>query len=417
MKKSFLISIFASLLLLASCSSDSDITEPISNAEMANNSRIITPKQAESFGDKAINAIFSNEDFYRTKSGETSQTRLKKRGTENLTAKSVPILSKDGKTVLYAINFGENNGFMIISADKEAPFSMLAFNDSGHFDENKLDKNNPFFVWLEEQSEKVAKELERTPNLSDEKYGIWKDMDGSTKDTEIEIELVNNIPAETKGRHKGSWNLEYESPFSTVKNSLWGQREGGYNIDAKVPGALAGCPAVAIGLLCKTHRYPNNYDYSGMPDVLNTNVSNPISVMFRDIADKIPNYKWGVNGSGALPNDILTGLHKVGYTKAKLGNYDFNTVYNNIKAWHPVLLAGYQGGGGHIWICDGYMEKTWKVTRRFLWKKKTWYEYQDMLYMNWGWNGSENGWVDQESWSNYNNNKQMYYDLEPNLVL
>lgn len=410
MKKSFLFSVFASLLLLASCSNESDITDEIGNTEINSNSRIITSKQAESFGEKAINAIFSNKDFYKTKSGEI----LERKQNQDLKPQSVPIPAKDGKVVLYAINFGENNGFMIISADKESPFSMLAFNNSGHFEYNKLDKSSPFYVWLENQSERISKKLENTPNLTDEKYGIWKDMDGSTKDTQIEIELVNDVPIETKGRHKGSWNLKYETPFSTVRDCLWGQGRG-YNANAKVSGAKAGCPAVAIGLLCKTHRFPKKYNYSGMPNVLNTNTSNPISIMFRDIADKIPGYFWGKKESGAHnASDILKGLHSIGYTKAKLGSYNFKTVYNNIKDWHPVLLVGYEHGGGHIWICDGYMEKKWKVTRKFLGIKiKKWYEYQDMLYMNWGWNGQDNAWIDQASWSHYNNGRQMLYDLEP----
>jgi hypothetical protein len=114
-------------------------------------------------------------------------------------------------------------------------------------------------------------------------------------------------------------------------------------------------------------------------------------------------------------------LKNVGYSQAKLKIYDFATAYNSIANWYPVLLVGYpQYGGGHIWIADGYYEQTWKYTRT---KKilgitvstETWYEYMDTFYMNWGWNGSGNGWVDQEDWSSggYNYNKYLFYDLYP----
>lgn len=44
-----------------------------------------------------------------------------------------------------------------------------------------------------------------------------------------------------------------------------------------------------------------------------------------------------------------------------------------------------------------------------------WYEYMDTFYMNWGWNGNGNGWVDVEDWSSsgFNYDRQLYYDLYP----
>lgn len=159
-----------------------------------------------------------------------------------------------------------------------------------------------------------------------------------------------------------------------------------------------------------------------MPTTLNTTASNAISQMFRDIANKIPGYIWGTTSSGA-PNisSVRTGLHNVGYSQAKYIQYDFLTAYNSIADWYPVLLVGYQQyGGGHIWIADGYYEQTWQYTK----KKKilgitvsteTWLEYMDTFYMNWGWDGNGNGWVDQEDWSSggFNYSKYVFYYLYP----
>lgn len=209
-------------------------------------------------------------------------------------------------------------------------------------------------------------------------------------------------------------------PSSTIQYCVWGQANG-YNADAKRPNIdLAGCPAVAVGLLCKTWKYPSDrgFDYAAMPNSLApTTDSNPISRMFRDIADVIPGYSWGTaasGGSGASQAGILTGLKTLGYNSAKSTSYDFNTVYSNIEDWYPVLLGGFTNTGGHIWIADGYSETKWKVTRKFLGiTVKTWYEYSDHIYMNWGWYGSSNGWIDQESWPSYNNSRIMWYDLFP----
>lgn len=150
-----------------------------------------------------------------------------------------------------------------------------------------------------------------------------------------------------------------------------------------------------------------------MPNTLSTTSSNAISKMFRDIANNIPNYTWGVNASGARPDDCLQGLINLGFSEAKMCDYDFDIAYSQIKDNYPVLLGAYSNyGGGHIWICDGYWEQVWKITRKFLWWKiKTWYEYVDMFYMNWGWNGDGNGWIDQDDWPNYRLQRTMYYDI------
>ena len=54
----------------------------------------------------------------------------------------------------------------------------------------------------------------------------------------------------------------------------------------------------------------------------------------------------------------------------------------------------YYYGGGHIWFCDGYYEQAYTVKKKFLGITiKEWNEYDDRLYMNWGWGpDGGNGW-------------------------
>jgi hypothetical protein len=191
---------------------------------------------------------------------------------------------------------------------------------------------------------------------------------------------------------------------------------------------LTGCPAVAVGLLCVHHWYPYQFGYMYMPSSLpsNYNQQNSISLMFREIGNQIPNYSWSVNGSGAAPNDILTGIKRLGYSNASYLTYNFETAYSNLSSGNPVLLGAFQNQyyqGGHIWFCDGYYEMSWKVTKttKFLGikvKTETWYEYADYIYMNWGWNGTADGWYECNSWkatsgANLNYYKSMYVNLYP----
>ena len=44
----------------------------------------------------------------------------------------------------------------------------------------------------------------------------------------------------------------------------------------------------------------------------------------------------------------------------------------------PIQYAGYGGGGGHTWVCDGY-------------------DSNDFFHMNWGWGGAYDGYFSLNS--------------------
>jgi len=416
MKRILLISL-SLIILLSGCSNDSfDYDESKSVPPLVNPiTRVVSSDQAKAFADKAVIAILAKNESPATRSTES-------RNFERNIKDVLAIKANDGDTALYAINFNENKGFMIISADKEAFSAMLAFSDSSNFQVNTLVENSPMGEWLREQRDRIAQNLKNgITNKNRESYQLWEYICGNDKEIEIELQLVNfpdeigaKIPT-TRGTHKDSWGLTQVYPSFWITAFLWGQGQG-YNANAPRPGIdLAGCPAVAAGLLCNHWAFPNDYSYWMMPTrLINVSTPNAISFMFRDIADRMPGYTWGSGGSGASGASILTGLKSLGYSNAIHATYNFNLVYNNILNGRPVLLGGQAANGGHVWIADGYWEQTWKVTQKFLGIViNTWYEYSDMLYMNWGWDGSNNSWVDQAEWSFYNNSKVMWYNLYP----
>jgi hypothetical protein len=151
--------------------------------------------------------------------------------------------------------------------------------------------------------------------------------------------------------------------------------------------------------------------------------------MLRDIGNKIPRYNWGSSVTSASQSGMLSALRTLGYTSAQDLPYDFYRTYTNMRDGYPVILTATSStvGAGHAWLCNGYQEFVWKVTQttKFLGivvKRKTWYEYADYLYMNWGWYGEGNAWVDQEDWKaqlpsrgdvKWDLNKRGFYYLIP----
>jgi hypothetical protein len=420
MRKFFYLSIVCSVLLFGCTDNFTQGEDPINSTESVEKdptTRIVSAQQAQVFAEKAVGAI-----------QEKGDTVVVKNSVSRTVKEVTPLKSSGGETVLYLINFNDERGHMLLSADKEAANSMLSFDTKGNFDLATVEEGSTVWAWLETEKAKISENFKSGMNKDHQGYQLWEYIIGD-EDGEVTLEIANidemnngDKPL-TRGRHTGSYNLSNISPWYSITSNLWGVGTG-YNANAPISGVPIGGPAVAIGLLCKTHSYPAKYNYSAMPTKLNTSSPNAISQMLRDIANNIPGYTWSYSGSGATPSCILVGLKNIGYTSAKIKTYDFSTAYANIHFRYPVLLGAYQGywGGGHIWIADGYYEQVWKITqtKKFLGittSTKTWYEYVDMFYMNWGWNGSGNGWVDQADWNSsvngsFNYDRKLFYDLK-----
>lgn len=56
-----------------------------------------------------------------------------------------------------------------------------------------------------------------------------------------------------------------------------------------------------------------------------------VSKVLRQIADSIPGYDWSPYVSGANPEEIITGLRKLGFPDADRVNYDIETLYKNLS--------------------------------------------------------------------------------------
>lgn len=106
---------------------------------------------------------------------------------------------------------------------------------------------------------------------------------------------------------------------------------------------------------------------------------------------------YAVDGSGAHSEDVPSAMkYYFRYTnksvfanRSALGATNFVTrLRNNLINRCPVYMSGASSTGsdghaaGHAWICTGYRVDTANA------------ENEKKYYMNWGWNGSGNGWYD-----------------------
>lgn len=318
-----------------------------------------------------------------------------------LTIDSIPDFNN--QTAIYAVNMAPNGYVLVTSNSKNVP--IAAYSDEGTFnlDENSSDglkgwiaENIIFNDLLEEMApiEEVDKDWYY---LSEGRMPYPGNLEGNGGSPDYTVRFSHTV------------NQQY-GPFL---QTLWDQNEPfNYFTPNNSP---TGCVAVAATQIMRFHEWPNNYNWSIMPNEPNI-FQNDIGTL--SIASLMNNFgenvgmTYSANSSGATGiNARNTLVNSYGYSNsATYSSYDFNSVVQEIKTYHrPIFMDGYHSyqvngiwfwqnttyQNGHAWVCDGYKRQY----DLYIHNENTQYEYTsaennfEWLHMNWGWgNNSGNGW-------------------------
>ncbi|MEZ4961172.1 MAG: C10 family peptidase [Saprospiraceae bacterium] len=181
--------------------------------------------------------------------------------------------------------------------------------------------------------------------------------------------------------------------------------------------AWTGCVATAMAQILKYWSAPctQEYIFATMP---NNSGNGEVQRMMRDIGDAV-DMDYGCSSSSADGDDTDNAFKDdFCYSLADRDSYvagSYEVVIQDIKVNRPVLLDGcrtkntaipivwYYYTNCHMWVCDGYerRQNSCYSTVKF--------------YMNWGWNGSNNGWYGLYSWGPGTYNYQYARDFTHNI--
>jgi len=289
----------------------------------------------------------------------------------------------EGEPVYYIFNVGENNGFVIVSAEDDV-YPILGYSFEGSYtDEPEFEPEN-FNNWMDNCSDQIVFARENSL-IADEKIkSTWNNLLFS---------------------HQVFDNFDDVDP---LLSTLWNQGTY-YNqlcpTDPNGPGGYvwAGCVATAMGMVMKYHNHPDQgtgshsyyaagygtqsanfgtttYDWASMPNQINSN-NLPIATLLYHLGVSV-NMQYSPNGSGAYSSDARDAMvDYFGYSpNAQLlpkNSFPIETfIYklkNELNLNRPVYYSGSGSGGGHAFVCDGY-------------------QGDDYFHFNWGWSGYGNGY-------------------------
>ncbi|GLU54953.1 C10 family peptidase [Dyadobacter frigoris] len=329
--------------------------------------------------------VARNFDAFTSVASSKDGARNARIGDKEKTIRDItPFKDDQGNALYYVINY-KQGGFVIVSAEKKT-LPILAFSDSNEFPIGK-ELPNGIKETISSYSESIKKAR----------------LDNSTTDSRIvkEWERLSNTNAINEwvetARKSGGIKTSTEPVDPPCEDSqiyigpftpAWGQ---GANWNSQMPlqstfgctglpneRAFTGCVATAMAEVMNYHHFPNSYNWSAMGATLSETAR-----LMRDAANSVTTSYQCTATLTASSTNVAPGLiNGFGYSSANYAAYNVNTIQNEILNFaRPVILMGTRVNfGAHAWVCDGFYQYLPCGSM-----------FTPMLYMNWGFEGSFNG--------------------------
>lgn len=357
--------LFISAFLIISCNTeDETLTTNDVNAE---NEYFVTL-------DSALQ--IANDFFYKLHNEDSSDTRLSiKRIVSNVTlldvlgTKTRSSLSNIGGQV-YLINYSNNNGFAIISADKRLR-PIYAISDEGQLNLSDTIRNIPIKMFFDKLSIDVANSLIESRNVP---YVIHYDS--------CSYNVVASQAEPVLSRKVREWHQEY--PYNNYCPVL---SDGSH--------ADVGCGAIACGMVCSHFQWP--------PKIVNRRLLwsgirrgasiDDVAFFLRQLG--IPenlDMEYTDVGSGSDFPNIIRTFQNLGYERPN-NPQNFNeskvrsildNAQDRTKGEGIVIVYGENTNNptAHIWVIDGYARNVYKYKQEELYSPKN----TTLFHCVWGWN-------------------------------
>ncbi|MDB5284763.1 MAG: Peptidase family protein [Bacteroidota bacterium] len=332
----------------------------------------------------------------------------------------------DGTVDFYVFDINPAHGFVIISADDNIT-PVIGYSTEANFNNNF--NNTAVADWMNHASVHIYKAITEHVAADAHISSLWSSY------------AQGNNPSANKSL-----------PVAPLLTTTWDQ-EPFYNQYAPFNNAdqqrcLTGCVATAMAQIMKFWNYPaqgegqysysnaqpmyrhnygnqaanfgaTTYNWPAMPNSIDTTNTDVATLMYQcGVAVSMDYGDENEGGSGAyvLQADVANWQHSAQFAYTNYFKYNMQTmqgVYqadytsadwiallkNELSAGRPIQYQGEDASrGGHTWVCDGY-------------------DANDMLHMNWGWGGSDNGYFTLSSLTasgfNFSNNEEALIGIEP----
>lgn len=329
------------------------------------------------------------------------------------------IKDEDGNPLIYVVNNGDNDGFVLVSATKNI-VPILAYNKEGHFNVNgfmpnglKAWKTNALntiihsdtlsyqakhfsrMLWKKHEQDLGMSEFSRSADLPVDYNELRIIVENSRSqlarkgyitysvddryisgNQSLDEEMRNYIREGIHPEYEDYWNAfsfiamnpnpKVDKQMDNFVESEWKQDQ---NYNARCPMinnqfTKVGCGVLSVGQVMRYYQYPTSFNWENMPHTYPTlTTANFLS----DLGLRC-NAQYGLDFTITYLSDCKSALESYGYT-ANIADYDEMRTINDIMKQQPVIMrADTEGVGiGHAWVASGCDYKYYDPPRYEIW--------------------------------------------------
>ena len=291
---------------------------------------------------------------------------------------------EDIDTVLYIVNYGTDQGYALVSADKRiANGGVVALIENGHLSPDSVISSDGMKLFIDCYRDFIHAQLDSATTYP------WSNKMSSTP-----------------------WTAEYVD--AALMATQWHQFEPYnqycYTIDSTQ--AVVGCVALAIGQIMAKHMYPPSYKGKTIHWPLFALTSEPYGPHGEDEAawllheiGLLVNTTYGDTLSTANSENAASCFQTMGYTYTYMTQLpDTSAIIHDLGRGNPIFIAGRSvrtsnySYNAHAWVIDGCYTNS-RTRRVYGIDNLTYTTFLDkefFVHCNWGWrdngNGNSNGY-------------------------
>lgn len=387
MKKS-LISVFVALSAIVACNKDNAVSIPAQDEPILNE---VIPL------DEAMANLDAELSHFKmvTKSTRSYQVEnvfgVGSKELEITTRSEGPILPD---TLMYVVNFANNNGFAILSANRRLLDDVYCITESGSatlsdFTDayDALIHRKPVTTRSSDDDSFTSIGIDVVPQIILSAMALEYQLGDL-------IEEPDYLETRTSSQEYGPWldtKWTQTGPFNDLIDKTPENTDG----DVDWP---CGCTTIAVAQIINFVKLPVNPVFNGVSidwDLLSTvyRYDDPYNPGTAEAQNQVANFlytvgsanycatKYGEKASSADVMDAKRAFKKVGFQNLnrRIGcvNGDKNRITEHVQNRKPIWMSGFTKGDGannvgHAWVIDGVMG--------------------NYFHINWGWNGECDGY-------------------------
>jgi len=277
----------------------------------------------------------------------------------------------------YVVGFENRPGLVFVSASEQDD-PIIGITETSEFDTISIP---PALKALLRSHERSVMNQLRNPTINEKSVALEQEKEVAGELTGPELFYEVNA-------------YSFYDTIGPLMTTEWGQGSP-YNwlcprLDkvAYTCKTIAGCGPIAMAQVMRYNEYPPEYNWANMPNSIDSN-NWDIANLILDCGD-YADANHGCSYTETYPWDIDNAMRRFGYPDAKyVDDIDDNCrhedyirkIREQIRDGFPVIVDGYEEwniADWHIFVLDGYTGQA--------------YEELAYFHMNWGWEGSYDGW-------------------------